>query len=90
VVTHSGRGAADPSAQDVSAWSLDVDTRAVVGEAGLGVVLVSGTYSAGGGLRGRGEAGGVGVAVASGDGKEESLFDESRGGGVYGGRVAAT
>ncbi len=89
MVTYRGRGAANPRAQDARARSLNVDDGTVVGVAGLGVVLVSGTDCADGGLRSRGVVGSVVVVVAGGNGKENTRVDKGRCGVVDGGRVAA-
>jgi hypothetical protein len=82
-------GAADPSRQNVDTRSETIDNGAVVGERSPGVVDVSSTDGEDGGL-GCGRGGGsVGVAVTSGNSKEETSGDSRGSGGVNSGRLAA-
>ena len=85
MITYRSRGAADARAQDARARSLNIDDGAVVGVAGLGIVLVGSTDCADGSLRSRGVAGSVGVVVAGGNGKKNTRVDEGRCGVVDGG-----
>jgi hypothetical protein len=88
VRTYRSSGAANPGAQDAAARGLDIDGRAVVGVAGLGIVPVGGADGADGRLGSGRVVRGVGVVVAGGDSQEDTGIDEGRSRVVDGSRVA--
>lgn len=77
--THRGGGAANPRAENAGAGGKDVDKRAVVGEAGLGITASGGADGANRGLRGGRVVGSVLVVVAGGDGEEDAGVDQGLG-----------
>lgn len=87
--TYGSRGGANPGAQDVGARGLDIDDGAVVGVAGLGVVLVGGTDGADRSLGSGRRVLGINVLVASSDSEEDTSIDKSGGGVVDRGGLAA-